>query len=343
MSFSVIRYYPYRVSTSFRSVADGEPMPHPRLERGTTPRLSVIVPATDRPSTLARCVAAIEAAADAPEELVVVDEPSGCGPAQARNAGARRATGCVLVFVDSDVIVHPDAFTRFREAFAHDPDLAAMFGSYDDAPPGEGVVSSFRNLLHHHIHHQSAGSATTFWSGLGAVRRDAFELAGGFDEDRFPRPSVEDVDLGVRLAALGARIWLDPRVQGTHLKVWTLGDMIHTDFFRRGLPWTQLVLKHGPHAARLNLGVWHRMSAGSLVAIIALVAAGRPRLAGAFAVVFVVLNRSFYRLLLSRLGTPGLAGGMALHVVHELVAIAAGVAGVARWVAGAPIGGGSGV
>ena len=73
-------------------------------------------------------------------------------------------------------------------------------GPYDDAPASRGTVSEFRNLLHHHVHHESPGEATTFWTGLGAVRRDAFERVGGFD------PSLdwlEDIDLGMRLAGDG--------------------------------------------------------------------------------------------------------------------------------------------
>src|SRR5262249_5000753 len=137
------------------------------------PRCSAIVPATNAPPTLGACVEAIRAAAEPPDELIVVED--GGGPADARNRGASLARGDVLVFVDADVVVHPDAFARIRADFDRDPDLGALFGSYDDRPAAPGVVSAFRNLLHHHVHQQGAGRATTFWAGLGAVRREAFE------------------------------------------------------------------------------------------------------------------------------------------------------------------------
>ncbi|MDQ5820341.1 MAG: glycosyltransferase family 2 protein, partial [Actinomycetota bacterium] len=112
------------------------------------PRLSAIVPATNEPSTLGQCVAAIESAADAPDELIVVERADRPGPAAARNEGAARAAGDVLVFVDADVVVHPDAFSRIRAAFTGDQGLDGVFGSYDDAPVADGLVSRFRNLLH---------------------------------------------------------------------------------------------------------------------------------------------------------------------------------------------------
>src|SRR5207248_11244099 len=128
-------------------------------------------PATDGSPTLDRCLDSLRSGAD---ELVVVTEPAGAGPAEARNLGAARATGDVLVFVDSDVVVHPDALERMRAAFAGDETLTAVFGCYDDAPEADGVVSRFRNLLHHHVHRAAAGQADTFWAGLGAVRSRAF-------------------------------------------------------------------------------------------------------------------------------------------------------------------------
>ncbi|MGE0452013.1 MAG: glycosyltransferase [Vicinamibacteria bacterium] len=63
------------------------------------------------------------------------------GPAAARNAGVRRAAGDVLLFLDSDVLVQPDLVARVSEAFARDPGLSAVFGSYDDDPADRSLVS----------------------------------------------------------------------------------------------------------------------------------------------------------------------------------------------------------
>src|ERR1044072_9502653 len=97
-------------------------------------RMAAIVPATNRPPTPAACLKAIEAAAEPPEQVIVVSEPAGLGPAAARNRGAARAMCELLVFVDSDAAVHPDAFVRIRKPFREQPGVAAVFGAYDAEP-----------------------------------------------------------------------------------------------------------------------------------------------------------------------------------------------------------------
>jgi hypothetical protein len=297
-------------------------------------RLSAIVPATDAPATLARCRAAIEAAADGPDELIVVHERGeDPGPAAARNDGARAASGDVLVFVDSDVAVHPDAFTRIRAALERDPGLVAVIGSYDDDPAAPGIVSRFRNLLHHHVHQESAGPVGSFWSGLGAIRRDAFIAAGGFDSLSFTVSSMEDVELGMRLVAGGARIELDPDLQGTHLKGWTLASMVHTDAVRRGMPWVALLMRCRELPGELNLARRHRLAAASWVTAAAAVAARRPAVALGAGAVATTANARFYALLARRMG-PAAALGVPLHALHYLAAAAAVPLGVVHYLHG---------
>ena len=290
--------------------------------------LSVIIPATNSPETLDAVIAAVESAAAPAHELIVVRNASKPGPAAARNEGASQATGDVLVFVDADVELHDDALERISAAFAKDELLAAVFGAYDDAPREQALVSSFRNLLHHHVHSSSAGPATTFWAGIGAVRRDAFLAVGGFDEERYPKPSIEDIDLGSRLHAAGYRIVLDPTIQGTHLKRWTLTSMVQTDLLQRGVPWIELLLSGRADHTALNLGWRHRVSAVASVVLAASVVTRRPGAAGASLVTLGAANRSFYGLLARRCGPLSAAAAVILHAVHHLTAVAAAPLGL---------------
>jgi GT2 family glycosyltransferase len=290
--------------------------------------LTVVVPATDAPATLARCLDAIRAAADPPEEVVVIDSPPEAGPAHCRNVGAWRASSPIVAFVDADVLVHADVFTRIRAAFAADRGLAAVFGAYDDHPSGHGTVTAFRNLLHHHVHSSAAGPASTFCSALGAIRRDVLLDTGGFDEHRYGRASIEDIDLGLRLSGRGDRIVLDPRIAGTHLKVWTLRSMLTTDLLDRGTPWIALLARRGHSSRALNLAWRHRLSAAFTA--VTLIGVSLRHRAATLAGVGVVLwiNRAFYRLLWQRRGPKEAVVGVFLHALHQLTAMASVPTGV---------------
>ncbi len=237
------------------------------------PTVSAVIPVFDGLHFLRRSLPALLARipADLVEVLVIDDGstdgsgefaralgarvlPSGgrTGPAAARNLGVQAAVGDAVLFVDADVVIHEDAVAVAREVLG-DPKITAVFGAYDDRPTDPGFFSRFKNLQHHAVHLRSAGEATTFWTGCGAVRRDAFLAVGGFDVARFPTPSIEDIELGYRLRAAGGRIRLDPRMLATHLKRWTLTDLVRTDVRRRALPWARLLLRREQAQDDLNV------------------------------------------------------------------------------------------
>ena len=154
--------------------------------------------------------------------------------------------------------------------------------------------------------------------------------AGGFDAERYPLPSVEDIELGTRLSRAGEKILLDPLLQGTHLKRWTLSDMVRTDFWQRGVPWVELVLRHGSGASALNLGWRHRVSAAAAVVSALAVVRGRPSTALGGLAVLAALNAELYGLLLHRQGPAAAAAGVGLHAVHHVTGALAVPVGVAR-------------
>ena len=252
-------------------------------------RLSVIVPVHNGGEGLRHCLQGLAASTRPPDEVIVVDDGSTDGsaadaaalgarvvstgtgprgPAFARNRGAEAATGDGLVFIDADVVVHPDVLARMEAAFLGEPEVAALFGSYDDNPPVRSAASLYKNLLHNYVHQHGEREAGTFWAGCGAVRRAVFLAAGGFDQS-YIRPSIEDIELGVRLRQAGHRIRLCPEIQATHLKRWTLASLWRTDIFARAIPWTRLILRQGRLSSELNLDWRSRLSASAAWALLA--------------------------------------------------------------------------
>jgi glycosyltransferase involved in cell wall biosynthesis len=245
----------------------------------TYPTISVVIPVRDSAPLLRRCLAALTHTKPPPAEVIVVADactddssrvaeefgarvielPTRSGPARARNIGARAAGGDVLFFVDADVAIHSNALARVRAAFREDPELAAIFGSYDDIPGETNFLSQYKNLLHHFVHQSAREDASTFWAGCGAIRRDVFLELGGFDES-FRRPSIEDIELGYRLRRAGHNIRLDKALQGTHWKRWTPLTLLASDFLDRALPWTMLISRDRRMLDDLNLRWGSRVS-----------------------------------------------------------------------------------
>lgn len=244
------------------------------------------------------------------------------GPAVARNLAAHHANSEILLFLDADVELHPDAIERVRAHFAAAPDLDAVFGSYDDSPAAPGLVSQFRNLLHHYTHSSHPGPACTFWAGCGAVRRSRFLELGGFDP-RYSRPSIEDIDFGMRLAAARGKILLDPAIQCTHHKRWTLTTMVLTDIRQRAIPWSRLLIRRRHLPATLNLNRTARLSglvsvllATSLLALPLCPPAGYVALTAL--ALLLIANRPFYGFCRRKRGARFMLAAVALHSLYLL-------------------------
>lgn len=249
-------------------------------ERSLT--ISVIIPLHNAEATIERCLDAVMSSSYPVYETIVVDDCSSdssqsiaerfpvklialtgepFGPAYARNQGAKTAQGEVIFFVDSDVIVRQDTLDKVAETFLRHCEYAATFGSYDDSPSEGEFLSQYKNLSHHFVHQGAKEEAGSFWAGCGAIRRSVFTEIGGFDARQYPRPSIEDIELGYRLRAAGFRIYLNKDIQVTHLKRWTLLGWFKTDFLDRAIPWTLLILRQRNLPNDLNLEISQRLSA----------------------------------------------------------------------------------
>lgn len=245
-------------------------------------KLSVIIPVHNDAENLAICLDAFHGSFREPDEIIVLDDgstdASGAvaarhpgvqvvtfkgdprGPAYVRNRGSEKASGDLLLFMDSDVRIHADTLSRMEAVFDANPEISAAFGSYDDTPWHPGLVSRFKNLLHHFVHQHGKEDTSTFWAGCGAIRKHVFDAVGGFDAT-FPDPSIEDIELGGRLIEKGYKIRLCRDVLVTHLKKWTLLKWMNSDILGRAVPWTRLILMRKKMPNDLNLKMSSRISA----------------------------------------------------------------------------------
>lgn len=250
----------------------------------------------------------------------VLSTPQNGGPGAARNLAAQHATGDILWFVDSDVIAWPDGPDKIRTAFT-EPGVKAVFGSYDETPEGTPWFSRYKNLTHRFYHQTAKREASTFWAGCGAVEAETFRRIGGFDVDTYRVPSIEDIELGYRIRRDGGRILVVPDLLGKHLKVWTIGNGIHTDIWRRALPWSRLMIAREGVADDLNTGTTERLRAGIaglfLISLVVLpFALSIWPLTVLLAALAVLLNLDFARFLLANGGWGFAVKAMVYHQIY---------------------------
>ncbi|MFD0970844.1 glycosyltransferase family 2 protein [Plantactinospora endophytica] len=263
--------------------------------------MSVIVPNYNKEKTLRACLTAIYAQTSPAAEVIVVDDastdrsrqiaaefpctvlafPENRGVSAARNAGADRAGGDLLFFVDSDIALAPDALAgAVAELRAH-PGCGVLQGIYDLTPLfPDGPVESYKLLFEHFWRRRDVGVTATTMFALTAVPREVFTLVGGFDERL---RDAEDVEFGTRLPA-SYEIRTSDRVVGRHDDVDRLWPYL-SEHFRRARTyagavvaarWAPAPTPAGPESAQRRAP--HRIDLGSVVGLLgsALAVTGLP-------------------------------------------------------------------
>lgn len=180
---------------------------------------SVVIPTRDRPGPLARCLAALDAQQGVELEVVVVDDGSrdpgavrqvvsahegarllrleGRGPAAARNAGIREATGEILLLTDDDCVPSPGWAKGMADEVARTGALVVGRTVHD--PRRHLVAASETIVLHAERRHRFAATRN-----VGIPRKLA--LAVPFDE-RFREAGGEDREWCRRLTERGTSLF----------------------------------------------------------------------------------------------------------------------------------------
>lgn len=227
-------------------------------------RVSVVIPAYNSERTLAECVAACLAQSYSDREIIVVDDGSqdrtgeiaqsfpvrylrqdNRGPAAARNAGARMASGEIVAFTDADCVPRPDWIEQLVSGF-DSGDTAGVGGTYGIANPR----SPLARVVHAEIqvrHKRFADTVDFLGSFNVAYERRAFDAVGGFDED-FRIASAEDNDLAYRLLDNGGTLRFNREAIVDHYHPERLWPYLRTQM-RHGFWRMKLYAKHPRRAS----------------------------------------------------------------------------------------------
>jgi glycosyltransferase involved in cell wall biosynthesis len=227
------------------------------------PFLSIVIPAYNAAGELVALLQSIQASTFDNWEVLVVDDgstdgtiglvealpvrvlrtPRNGGPAGARNLGARAARGDILLFLDSDVLLEPETLGEVASFFRSRPDRSVMIGVYSPEPANEGPWPLYKALQCYSYYRgfPPVKDVTLLWAAVAAFRREAFLASGGFDE-RFGRPSMEDLELGRRISGT-TPIALNRRVVVRHRfpETWRKNAADHYD---RGRLWVRIYFRY---------------------------------------------------------------------------------------------------
>jgi GT2 family glycosyltransferase len=216
---------------------------------GVAPRVSVIIPAFRSGATIAASLASIAQQTFRDFEIIVVESsgddatvamiardfpdvhciraPSRLLPQAARNAGAERANGELLVFTDPDIYAVPHWLSALVAAF--DEERTVIVGSFachgDDITDFGFHLTKFSKWL-------PAGTRRTVDmapSGNMLVSREHFRRAGAFRGDLF----IGDVELSRALRDLGFPLRFEPAAIGAHHHLYTVREFC-AERFQRG-------------------------------------------------------------------------------------------------------------
>lgn len=176
---------------------------------------SIIIPAYNEEKYIAKCLKSVKslgippgeslevivvdnASTDKTEEVVRATFPeakivkeSKKGLTIAYNRGARAARGKILVFVDADMVLPPNHLKKLSREFIKDPKIVALSGPcfYWDGGKFCEAVLFFTYLFlatpAEIIFNRWLNVGASIVTGNSAVKKEAFDKVGGFNENIF--------------------------------------------------------------------------------------------------------------------------------------------------------------
>ena len=124
------------------------------------------------------------------------------GISKARNHGAKKANGEILVFLDADVNLPPCFVKKVLETFN---DTTVVGATCSIIPAQPSFLETVFFMLYNFLIRVSSRFKPHSRGEFLAVRKEQFLRAGGFDEDL---PCLEDHDMAYRLSELGKFVFI---------------------------------------------------------------------------------------------------------------------------------------
>ena len=214
--------------------------------------ISVIIPVYNGEKTIKECLISLAKQTRKPDEIIVVDDGSEDrtkeivkefvgkpvklieqkhkGPASARNLGAKKAKGKIVLFTDADCIPNERWVSEMTKPFEK-KGVVGVQGVYRTKQ--RDVIARFVQLEIEDRYDRMRKFETIDFIGSysAAYKKDVFLKFGGFDES-FPTASGEDPELSFKLSKLGYKMVLNEKAIVYHKHVSSLSAYLKKKFWR---------------------------------------------------------------------------------------------------------------
>jgi len=220
-------------------------------------KLSVIIPVFNSEKTITACLGAISLSSNKPLEVLVVNDGStdqsrelaakfkckivdldkNQGRANARNVGASQATGDVLIFIDADIVIPPDALIKVMEIFRSKENVMVVNGILAAEVGGLNFCSDYKNLYMNYNFKSMPDHVDFIFSSFVAIKKEFFLPFKDYK-------ATDDTELGMRMAQThNKKIFLAKDIEVSHLKLYTFFGLLQNDF-KVARDWAALLLQN---------------------------------------------------------------------------------------------------
>lgn len=225
--------------------------------------ISVIIPVYNGEKIITKCLDSLSRQTKKPDEIIVVDDGSEDrtrdvvkkfkkiilleqghkGPASARNLGAKRAKGEILLFTDADCVPETRWVSEMTESFKS-KGLVGVQGRYKTLQ--KGIIPRFIQLEIEDRYDRMKTFKTIDFIGSYAAGyiKKIFIDAKGFDES-FPQASAEDPEFSFKLSKSGHKMIFNEKAIVFHNHIDSLIGYLKQKFWRAY--WRVLLYRKHPN------------------------------------------------------------------------------------------------
>lgn len=196
------------------------------------------------------------------------------GPAVARNRGAKKAQGEIILFTDADCVPKKNWIAEMIRPFK-DRNIVGVQGVYKTRQTE--LMARFSQIEIEERYERMGISQYIDFIGTyaAAYRKSIFDQFGGFDES-FPTASGEDAEFSYRLHAAGHKMVFNPSAIVYHQHPQTLAHYLRVKFWRAY--WRVLLYKkhakkmsadsYTPQGLKVHIGLFYLFVASLFLSVV---------------------------------------------------------------------------